>query len=500
MMERRRAAASLTIILAVAGCGGGDDDGHPAATATVTRAATSPATAPTATLRATLPIPSATASATLTPSATLAAPTSTHIPTATPTPRPPQITFFGVARADDLPLQPTEFDPAGRPVFMRSQGQGMIIVLEARRGVRPLERSAYDPGGSRGVDFLVSRPLGDGSPAVCDGSPPAFGGVPGIDPPVFSDQPEIVRAIDDLGCRVNDGAGAPVARLGENACTRSELTFEYGFVDASSELQYCLPIAKAWNFPVGDTIVAARIRDVAGTLSATAEIVVRVEREQPFVCDQGLGERAFEVRRASSRLLTSATGPGDASTDPWLAGVLRICAGQALGDGLYALNLREDAVLGLGLSEGGILCARISARGSSGALDCDGGSAVDVRATQDADGATRVAVDSGLGLDAGTGAAVIRAPIAVVQLPAGALPSDCAGAVYPPPFNGALTTGEGTAQVLDADGGVLAEVRATGSSFRCDEWTSGPGGTLVLPFPAVNTPNGDRAAVLVLAE
>jgi hypothetical protein len=398
-------------------------------------------------------------------------------------------------------VTPTARDAAGRPVFARAQGQNMTIVLEARRGARPLGHSAYDPGGGqRGVEFLVSRPLGDGSPAVCDFTPPTSGGVPGIDPPEFSDQPEVQHAIDDLGCRVSDGAGAPVARVEQNACTRMDPSFEYGFVEASSELQYCLPIAKAWSFPVGDTIVVAHVRDTAGTVSATREIVVRVEGEQPFVCDQGLGERAFAVRRPASRLVTSATGTADASTDPWLAGVLRICAGQALGEGLYALTLREDAVFGLALGDGGVLCARVSARGSSGALDCDGGSAVDVRAAQDEDGATRIAVDSGLGLDAGTGAAVIRAPIAIVQLAEGASPDDCEGAVYPPSFNGALTTGQGRAEVVDAHGGVVAEVSATGSSFRCDEWTDGGGAAFVLPFPAVNTPSGDRAAALVLSE
>lgn len=500
MIEPRRAAASLTVILALVGCGGGDDDGHPAATATVTRTAI--AATPTATARVTLPMSSPTASATATGTGTTP-PTATPTPSATPssTPRLPEITFFGIASADDLPLAPMQVDAAGRPVFTYPQAQGMTIVLEARRGVRALERSAYDPGGSpRGVEFLVSRPLGDGSPAVCDFILPTSGGVPGIDPPLFSDQPEVLHAIDDLGCRVNDGAGAPVARRAQNACTRMDVSFDYDFVDASSELQYCLPVSRAWNFPVGDTIVVARVRDVTGAVSATRAIVVRVEREPPFTCDQGLGERAFAVRRSASRLLTSATGPGDASADPWVAGTLHICAAQALGDGLYALTLRADAVFGLTLGEGGILCARVSARGSSGTLDCDGGSAVDVRAAQDENAATRVAVDSELGVDAGTGAAVMRAPIAVLQLPAGASPADCLTAAYPPSFNGALTTGRGTAQVVDAGGGVLAEASAAGASFRCDQWRDAGAGTFVLPFPVVNAGSGDRAAVLVLSE
>ena len=493
MMDGRWVAASLSALLALStGCGDGDDEQRPTAvpTASATVTPTAGVTPPTRS-----PAPTGTAPAT--PTVTASSPTASASPTPSATPGPPEISYFGVARADDLALEPASFDAAGRPVFTRIQGQGMTIVLEARRGSRPLGETAYDPsGGARGVEFLVARPLGDGSPVVCDVSPPMAGGVPGIDPPVFSDQPEVERAIDDLGCRVNDGTGAPLARVGPNACTRMDPSFEYGFVDATSERQYCLPIARAWNFALGDTIVAARVRDVTGAVSAVREIVVRVQRELPFTCDEGLGERAFTVRRPPSRLVTSATS-ADASADPWLGGVLRICAGRAVGDGAYQLSLREDAEIGLALADGGTLCARISARGSSGNLDCDGGSAADVRAAQDADGATRIAVDSGLGLDAGTGAATLRAPIAFVQLPVGSTPGDCQAAVYPPSFNGALTTATGTAQVLARDGEAVAEASATGVSFDCSAWRDGGAGTLVLPFPIADTPAG---AVPVLAD
>jgi hypothetical protein len=413
----------------------------------------------------------------------------------------PEITIFGLARADDLPLQPNGMDSAGRPVFERVQGQAMTIVLEARRGERPLELSAYEPGGGpRGVEFLVSRPLGDGSPTVCDYLSTMIGGVPGIDPPVFSDEPEVQNAIDDLGCRVNDGAGAPLARVGQNACTRMDPSFEYGFIDPTSDLQYCLPIARAWNFAVGDTVVAARVRDTAGNVSATREIVVRVLREQPFVCDQGLGERAFTVRRPQSRLALSNSEEVDASADPWQPATLRLCGGRPLAEGLYPLSLREDVVLGIPLQDGGVFCAKLTARGSSGTLDCDGGTPVDVRASQDLDAVTRIVVDGGLGVDAGTGAAIIRAPIAFLQLPAGASPDDCQDAAYPASFNGALTTATGTAQVLDFNDAVVAEANATGASFSCTDWRTGSGGVLVLPIPIVNGPTGDLAAALVLAD
>lgn len=508
MTDRRTAAALMGLLWLATGCGDGDHGGPDAATptalATATRMATSPVTTPTPP-----PAPSRTDTAHSTPTATVAdcctptaTPTGMASATVTPTSTPqlPVITFFGLARADDLALVPTEIDAAGRPVYVRGQGQAMTLVLEARRGLRPLGTSAYEPSGALpGVEFLVSRPLGDGSPAVCDVVSPMLGGVPGIDPPVFSDEREVQAAIDDLGCRVNDGTGFPAARSGENACTRMEPSFEYGLVDATSDLQYCMPIARAWAFAVGDTIVAARVRDVTGTLSVTREIVVRVERAQPFECDTGLGERVFTVERPASRLVTSATGSADASVDPWRPSQLRICAGRAIAEGIYPLSLREDAVLGVTLANGGVLCARLGARGSSGFLDCNGGSAADVEALQDVEGSTRIAVDSGLGLDAGTGAAMIRAPIAFMELAAGARPDDCADAEYPPPFNGALTTATGTAQVVDGDS-VVAEASAAGMTFDCETWRDPGTGALVMPFPIVNPPAAGRAAVLVLGE
>jgi hypothetical protein len=410
MMTHRWTAASLMVLLSLAmGCGNGDDDGRPGtvtptAFATATRTTPAPVTTPTTPPAPTHTQPTAqssTATVHSTPTATVdpcCTPTGTVSPTVAPTgtPQLPVITFFGLARADDLPLVPADVDAAGRPVYVRGQGQAMTLVLEARGGLRPLATSAYDPSGTRrGVEFLVSRPLGDGSPAVCDSASPVLGGVPGIDPPLFSDEREVQAAIDDLGCRVNDGTGLPAARFAGNACTRMDPSFEYGFLDADSDLQYCMPIARAWTFAVGETIVAARVRDVTGTFSTTREIVVRVQRAQPFECDEGLGERRFAVRRPASALVSSAAGSADASLDPWLPAQLRICAGRPLAEGIHPLSLREDAVLGVTLATGGVLCARISARGSSGSLDCDGGSTADVNAVQDVEGATRIAVDSG---------------------------------------------------------------------------------------------------------
>lgn len=204
-----------------------------------------------------------------------------RFPVPTPTDTPvaeggPQITYFGVARADDFALDPSAFDRDGRPIYVRPTGQGMFLVIEAHPGTAgaSIGPNGYDPaGGLPDVQFLVSRPLGDGSLAVCSG------GVPATDPLRFTDSLDVANAINDLGCRINDGAGNPLARTAPSlACTRSDAPggFGYGFVDATTTIQYCLPVARMWSFPMGDTIVAARVRDSEGRVGLTQQIVVRV--------------------------------------------------------------------------------------------------------------------------------------------------------------------------------------------------------------------------------
>jgi len=249
------------------------------------------ATPPVPTPTRTMPLPSVPPTSTetpmvpQTPSATSAAQSPTPTPTATPSPLPPgegpAITYLGVARADGLALTPSELDDQDRPVYRRPLGQGIIVVIEARRGStgRRVGSNGFDPsGGLPDLQVLVSRPLGDGSPEVCDIEPGNIGGVPATDPLDFNAGLAIADAANDLGCRVNDGTGSPSARAAsDEACTRSQSSgFGFGFVDPLSDVQFCIPIASAWSFAEGDTVVAARVRDVAGTVGLPEEMVVRI--------------------------------------------------------------------------------------------------------------------------------------------------------------------------------------------------------------------------------
>jgi len=204
------------------------------------------------------------------------------IPIATPIPTPtvlplesagPEVTHFGLATADDRPLSPDAVDAQGRPVFQRPFGQGMTLIIEARAGLsgkRPGGTTYSESGELPDLQVLVSRALGDGNPAVCEHNGHS-GGIPAVPALDFADDPATVAAINDLGCRAFGGIGVP------SPYTRAPSGL-FAFVNPASTVQFAIPIAKAWAFPVGDTVVATRVRDIAGNLGAAREIVVRVSQ------------------------------------------------------------------------------------------------------------------------------------------------------------------------------------------------------------------------------
>lgn len=264
--------------MALAGC---DDD-----VTTLVRTAAPTSTATPDDTESPAPLPSETeARATATPT-----PTHTVEPQATASPAPsstpagpaqgPMITYFGITTADNRPIESSGTDSLGRPIFERELGTGLSVIVEAESGLdgRPVGTQAFESVGLPDLQMLLSRPLGDGNPAVCDIEDGSVGGVPAIEPPVFSNDPTTVDAINDLGCRVNDGTGQTVARTSsDQACTYSD-SGQFSFVDVRSSAQFCLPIARAWDFPQGDTVVTARVRSVFGSFGDQQQIVVRIAR------------------------------------------------------------------------------------------------------------------------------------------------------------------------------------------------------------------------------
>lgn len=168
-------------------------------------------------------------------------------------------------------------------IYERSFASGFSIVLEARPGgtladidANTLNSNPTDPRVLPGLQIEVSRALGDGSTAVCDDTPPTTGGVPAVNPADFSPTQSVANAINDLACRFKDGFGSHSGIIkSSEACT----TFTDGgfhFVMGNSTTQFCGQMNEPVSFPPGDTVVTARVRDVAGHISLPSRIVVRI--------------------------------------------------------------------------------------------------------------------------------------------------------------------------------------------------------------------------------
>jgi hypothetical protein len=195
----------------------------------------------------------------------------------------PEITSFGLARADGSWVAPSGRDSEGRPVYERIDGRGFILVIEGRPGAdnatvgfNAFNSDLTNPSVLPDLQPLVSHPLGNGSVAVCDNTPLQIGGIPGFSPPDFLATQAVANAINDLACRFDDGTFHPGGRPPFYACTSSNGGGDYATVDPTSTAQFCALVNSGWSFSAGDTIVAARLRDGSGTLGAVREIVVRI--------------------------------------------------------------------------------------------------------------------------------------------------------------------------------------------------------------------------------
>jgi len=265
------------------------DDPTPPAVAPTSTATHVPQPSPTATMpaptaTATLPPPSATATTTTAPTGT---PTATPTPVVSPAPTSPPatgpvITFFGLARADDTLIEPAGHDSAGVPIYTRAVGGSFRIVVEAAPGASgglPGSR-AFEPDGTTPPALQIgsSRPLGNGSPEVCDRTPPEIGGIPAIDPPTFASTPEAIAALNDFGCRFLDGAGEPRGRSStvDSCVLMPSGSGTYAFVSPATRMQFCALVDTSFAFPPGDTLLTVRLLDGNGDPGPAAHLIVRI--------------------------------------------------------------------------------------------------------------------------------------------------------------------------------------------------------------------------------
>ena len=88
-------------------------------------------------------------------------------------------------------------------------------------------------------------------------------------PPNFGPGQSITNAILDMECRFSIQENSTVA------CTRDRQG-DFAFVGAGTRKQFCYQVPDTAKFPVGDTVVAIQLRDLAGNLGPKKEIVIRV--------------------------------------------------------------------------------------------------------------------------------------------------------------------------------------------------------------------------------
>lgn len=157
---------------------------------------------------------------------------------------------------------------------MRETGQ-FLFVIEGARGT-----SNRDPGenlltvGSErpDVQVLVDRYIGDGSALICDSgpSPIPFGGVPGIDPPLFGPGADVTAALQDMACRFS------IQKTSADACTRDRFG-QFSFLGTATRKQFCFAVPVTAAFQDDDTVIAVQLVDTVGNVGPKREIVLRVK-------------------------------------------------------------------------------------------------------------------------------------------------------------------------------------------------------------------------------
>ncbi len=193
----------------------------------------------------------------------------------------PEITFLGITRADGKNIDPESVDSKGVATYKNFVGSGFQLVIEARPGLsgydvgrRLFGSSPTDPKQRPDLEIEVDRPLGDGSPEVCDRMRPHIGGVPAIKPPSFAETQKVADTLNDLSCRFE------VFIDSESACTLDS-SEDWAYKKPESEVQFCMMVARAWNFPVGETLISVRLRDRGGNPGPVKQIRLLRPKEVP---------------------------------------------------------------------------------------------------------------------------------------------------------------------------------------------------------------------------
>ena len=193
-----------------------------------------------------------------------------------------------MTHADESLIDPSGTTPEGLLIFRRSPGLGFNLVVEGKPGPSGIPIAdaghpalTYVPGAFPSLQIEVSRPLGNGSPAVCDASGSTAGGVPAVTPPDFAPTQTNINSVNDLSCRFLDGAGAMRGRTASVDSCVVPATGLPQFANTASTVQFCGQINGYLAFPPGDTVVTVRLSDENGNPGAPAQFVVAVATPTP---------------------------------------------------------------------------------------------------------------------------------------------------------------------------------------------------------------------------
>src|SRR5262249_34264151 len=85
------------------------------------------------------------------------------------------------------------------------------------------------------------------------------------------------------------------------------------------------------------------------------------------------------------------------------SGPLKLVMGPEGANGVHPVTLAEDAVFSIDIVDSSCLCLKFRAAGSTGSIDCDGGTAYDTATTQPAGPGTTWTFQVGLGSPSGPG-------------------------------------------------------------------------------------------------
>lgn len=213
-----------------------------------------------------------------------------------------------------------------------------------------------------------------------------------------------------------------------------------------------------------------------------------------------LGTRVFTIAPVSAAQRTAlySTALPVSVASAVTEGPLTLEGGVPDANGVATLTVKEDAMFGVRILDGSIVCFKILAAGSSGTIDCDGGTAYDVTLTAEPGAeAPPGTLLTGQGAPAGPGNATIEVMQQSAQLPTGSSLDGCATAEYDPPSATAYTT-----TMTTVTKGSTGPLSLEGEAFDCATFSTTDGAGMLVSPSAANDPRagGDVVNNLRIAD